>query len=129
MPLAEITTKEKTEIVYSPTSDMALDPTASFVMVRTFKYEYKGVKPPSLKEVEGDIYLMPLNIKVHPKTTLDDVDWIKPKPPAITYEVESTDKTKKYKVKQRGDKWTCTCQGYQRLWNKDKGCIHINSLK
>ena len=44
-------------------------------MVRRFKYDYKGeVMPPTLLELNGKTYLMPLWKEVVMGTTLDDTD-------------------------------------------------------
>ena len=50
-------------------------------MVRRFKYEYKGeVMPPTLLELNGKTYIMPIWKEVVEGTTLNDIEWIKPKP-------------------------------------------------
>ena len=53
----------------------------SFVAVRRYKYEYEHpVLPPTILELNGKTYLMPLWKEVVKGTTIDDIEWIKPKP-------------------------------------------------
>jgi hypothetical protein len=60
-------------------------------------------------------YIIPTWQEVHPKTTLNDVEWIKPEigdKPEIkgVWEFESdSSKGKFYSVKQNGLKLTCNC--------------------
>ena len=90
----------------------------SFVAVRRYKYEYEHpVMPPSLLELNGKTYLMPLWKEVVKGTTLNDIEWIKPKPKkkseTIVVETPSSKGDKMYKTRFYPDtgNYTCTCPG------------------
>jgi hypothetical protein len=51
------------------------------IFVRRFRYEYThSVMPPTILELNGKTYLMPLWKEVVKGTTVNDIEWIKPKP-------------------------------------------------
>ena len=105
----------------------------SFVAVRRYKYEYEHpVMPPSLLELNGKTYLMPLWKEVVKGTTLNDIEWIKPKPKkkseTIVVETPSSKGDKMYKTRFYPDtgNYTCTCPG---TWMSNNNCKHIKKLR
>ena len=106
----------------------------SFVAVRRYKYEYEHpVMPPTILELNGKTYLMPLWKEVVKGTTIDDIEWIKPKPKkkseTIVVETPSSKGDVIYKTRFYPDSgnYTCNCPGTWRA--KDRMCKHIIKLK
>tara|TARA_B100000768_G_scaffold55649_1_gene54166 strand:- start:553 stop:993 length:441 start_codon:yes stop_codon:yes gene_type:complete len=105
------------------------------VFANRFKYEYKDeVFPPTLANIGGKIYLMPLWKEVDPNTTLNDINWIKPKPkvkqePIVVMTVSSSNVNKTYKTVYYPDsgKFHCNCPGRWRAF--DGKCKHIKELE
>ena len=103
-------------------------------MVRRFKYEYKGeVMPPTLLELNGKTYIMPIWKEVVEGTTLNDIEWIKPKPKkkrtdAIieTFASGSSDTTYTTKYYPDSGNFYCSCPG---SWRSRGNCKHIKELK
>ena len=102
--------------------------------VSRYKYEYKGeVMPPSLLELNGKTYIMPIWKEVVKGTTLNDIEWIKPKPKkkaeTIVVETPSSKGDVIYKTRFYPDSgnYTCNCPGTWRA--KDRMCKHIIKLK
>ena len=103
-------------------------------MVRRFKYEYKdSVMPPSILELNGKTYLMPIWKEVEKGTTINDVEWIKPKPKrkyeTLVVETPASGSDTIYKTRFYPDtgNYTCTCPGTWRA--KDRRCKHIKKLE
>mgnify|MGYP001160002476 FL=1 len=103
-------------------------------MVRRFKYEYKDpVMPPSILELNGKTYLMPIWKEVEKGTTINDVEWIKPKPKrkyeTVVVETPASGSDTIYKTRFYPDtgNYTCTCPGTWRA--KDRRCKHIKKLE
>ena len=106
----------------------------SFVAVRRYKYEYEHpVMPPTILELNGKTYLMPLWKEVVKGTTIKDIEWIKPKPKkkaeTIVVETPSSKGDVIYKTRYYPDSgnYTCNCPGTWRA--KDRMCKHIIKLK
>tara|TARA_B000000477_G_scaffold43218_1_gene36784 strand:- start:1891 stop:2343 length:453 start_codon:yes stop_codon:yes gene_type:complete len=106
----------------------------SFVAVRRYKYEYEHpVMPPTILELNGKTYLMPLWKEVVKGTTINDIEWIKPKPKkkseTIVVETPSSKGDVIYKTRFYPDSgnYTCNCPGTWRA--KDRMCKHIIKLK
>ena len=84
-------------------------------------------------ENNGQKYIIPLWIKVHPKTTYSDINWIKPEvkkiePEKNTWKFESSSAPGTfYIVKQSGLKLSCNCPGVWR--SKDRRCKHIKQVE
>ena len=103
-------------------------------MVRRFKYEYKGeVMPPTLLELNGKTYIMPIWKEVVEGTTLNDIEWIKPKPkkkrtePVIkTFTSGSSDNVYTTKYYPDSGNFHCTCPG---SWRSRGNCKHIKELR
>jgi len=105
---------------------------------RLFKYEYTHPTLPPLlliSPVNGQKYIVPTWQKVHPETTLNDIEWIKPeviKEPVEkeTWKFESSsEKGLFYRVKKQGDKLTCNCSGFWRAKDRNKGCKHVQEVR
>lgn len=144
MALLEFKNKNKygtirKRIIYSPTTSFGFNPKGfgSFVEVRVFRYEYKHPHiPPLLIEIiEGSKFIVPGWIPVLKETTLEDINWIKPKSKEVPLEKNSwkyessSEPGSFYIVRQRGDKLTCNCSGFFRVKDKNKGCKHIQETR
>lgn len=109
------------------------------VFTRRFRYEYKhSYMPPFILKMNGKTYLMPLWQEVHPETTIEDINWIKPKPKPVqkrevikhTFESATSGSvytTREYHNEDGSIKYTCNCPGVWR--SKEKKCKHIKSLE
>ena len=103
--------------------------------VSRYKYEYKDkVMPPSLLELNGKTYLMPLWKEVVKGTTLNDIEWIKPKlkkrtEPIVEIHVSGSNPDISYKTRYYpdNDNYYCDCPG---TWRAPGGkCKHIKKLE
>ena len=102
---------------------------------RLLKYEYTHptLGPTLFTTNDGEKYIMPTWQKVHPETTYNDIEWIKPETvkPVVeknTWKFESSsDPGTFYTVRQTGIKLTCNCQGVWRA--KDRRCKHIKEVE
>jgi len=105
--------------------------TAGSLVINQFKYKYKHpIYPPHLFVKEnGDKYIIPTWIKVHPKTTLQDIDWEKEKIETKTqiWEFKSSSGNETYKVHRLPDgKLRCSCMGF---WRAKGNCKHVLEVK
>ena len=106
----------------------------SFVAVRRYKYDYEHpVLPPTILELNGKTYLMPLWKEVVEGTTINDIEWIKPKPkkkrtePVIeTFTSGSSDSVYTTKYYPDSGNFHCTCPG---SWRSRGNCKHIKELR
>ena len=124
---------------HSESTTYSSKPTSSLVSqaVRLFKYEHQHNLPPTLlTNHKGETFIVPTWQKVHPKTTLKDIEWIKPtKPVEIpveknTWKFESSsDPGTFYTVRQTGIKLTCNCSGFYRAKDREKGCKHCQEVR
>jgi len=111
------------------------------VRVQRFKYEYEHAYiAPALftSPRDGQKYIIPGWIKVHPDTQLKDINWIKPEPkvvekqdtPTTPEEFKFESKSEPgsfYIVRVIGDKVKCNCAGQYRA--KDRQCKHMKEVK
>jgi len=104
------------------------------VFANRFKYKYTHpVMSPGLTVLNGKKYLMPLWKEVDPNTTLDDIEWIKPKQkrldPIIEMNVSGSNPDIKYKTSYypSSDNYYCNCPG--KWMAKDGKCKHIKALE
>lgn len=101
--------------------------------VGAFKYDVEHSLNPSIVTVKGEKFIVPIWQKVHPATTLEDINWIKPVPKVQKeiFTAVSGSGLGEYKVKFDPAKnyWTCNCQGFYRLKNRMEGCKHIKAVK
>lgn len=97
-----------------------------------FKYEYvHPILPPTLLKLPGSgkTYIVPTWQEVHPETTLQDIEWIKPAKVEIpveknTWKFESSsDPGHFYMVRKVGETYKCSCPGVWR--SKNRKCKHI----
>ena len=102
-------------------------------IARRFKYKYTHpVLPPMIWKNEGKTYLMPKWKEVLDGTTLDDVEWIKPKPPQTkqpvvkTFKSGSSDEIYTTKYYPETGRYHCTCKGAWRTWGN---CKHIQQMR
>lgn len=122
---------------YSKSTSYGIKPSKSLVSngVYVFKYTYEHSQlPPALVVLKGQKYIVPTWQKVHPETTLADIEWIKPTKPVEvpveknTWKFESSsDPGHFYVVKQSGLKLSCNCPGFYRA--KDRRCKHIKQVE
>lgn len=100
-------------------------------VVSRLSYEYKEpILPPSLfTNLQGKKFIVPTWQEVHPETTLDDINWIKPEV-KVKAKIETVE-VGKYVIKFNGNKeyYTCNCQGFWRVKDKSVGCKHIQEYK
>lgn len=105
--------------------------------VKVFRYTHKDpVLPPTLLSLNGEKYLMPQWKKVHPKTQLSDINWVKPhkkkkKIEKFNFESSSSGKiytAKKITTAEGKVSFTCTCPGFYRVKDKNKGCKHVQKI-
>jgi len=103
-----------------------------------FKYEYiHAMLPPTLfiSSTSGKKYIVPTWQEVHPETTLNDIEWIKPEKIEVPVEKDvwkfesSSDPGHFYTVKKSGLKLTCNCSGFYRAKDRNKGCKHVQEVR
>ena len=127
----------RTRIVHSPTSQFSFKPAGygKFVNVQRFYYEMKHpyLSASLFTDSNGDKFILPTWEKVHPKTTLEDIKVVRPKPkkrtePIIETHISSS-KDIEYTTKYYPDSgnYYCTCPGTWRA--KDRRCKHIKALE
>ncbi len=128
----------RSRIIYRPDGEgFKFNPKnfGDFVDVRVFRYTYEHpVLPPSLfTDKDGQKWIVPIWKKVLPETTLEDINWVKPKvkkakPQKDEWLFESkSDPGHFYKVTQVGVTYKCNCPGVWRA--KDRQCKHIKEVK
>ena len=124
-------------LIYRPTSQFSYSPKGlgKFIDVRPFKYTYEhDFLPPGLYvNSEGKKYITPTWQEVHPQTTLEDINWVKPKKiereiPKDTWEFKSSSSESIYIVKRIGhNKFQCNCPGYWR--SAERKCKHVKEVE
>jgi hypothetical protein len=128
----------RSRIIYRPNGEgFKFNPKnfGDFVDVRVFRYTYEHpILPPSLFiDKDGQKWIVPIWKKVLPETTLEDINWVKPKvkkekPKKDEWLFESkSDPGHFYKVTQVGITYKCNCPGVWRA--KDRQCKHIKEVK
>jgi hypothetical protein len=125
-------------IKYTKSTSYGFKPQSSLIShaSRLFKYEFEHayLSPSLFIDSKGDKYMVPSWIKVHPKTTLADIEVVRPiknveapiEKNSWKFE-SSSEKGLFYTVRQNGNKLTCTCSGMWRA--KDKRCKHIKEVE
>ena len=103
------------------------------VSARRFKYEYNHpVMPPTIFKHNGKTYLMPLWKEVVDGTTINDIEWVKPKPkvkkePIVkTFTSGSSDNVYETKYYPESGKYYCSCPG---AWRSFGNCKHIKQMR
>ena len=125
----------RTRIIYKPDGEpFSHGPGFGSTMVRRFKYDYEhSVMPPTILELNGKTYLMPLWKEVVDGTTVEDIEWIKPKQkrldPIIEMNVSGSNPDIKYKTSYypSSNNYYCNCPG--KWMAKDGKCKHIKALE
>ncbi len=104
------------------------------VFANRFKYEYREpVMSPTILKLNGKTYLMPLWKEVVEGTTIEDIEWIKPKQkrmdPIIEMNVSGSNPDIKYKTSYypSSNNYYCNCPG--KWMAKDGRCKHIKALE
>ena len=106
-----------------------------FVNVQMFRYEYKhDIMPPALIVSNNKKYIVPTWEEVDPNTTLNDIEWVKPKPKnqkraktIIKTHISGSglgEYTTKYYPES--GKYHCSCPGY---WRSGGNCKHVKEMK
>jgi hypothetical protein len=151
MPLLKITKTKKihllgntitynTEVIrYSPSTCFGETPEPSIISqkVSVFKYDYihPYITPHLFVDSNGDKFIIPSWIPVHPKTQFEDINWIKPEvkdqpQEKNTWKFESSsDPGTFYTVRQSGLKLSCNCSGFWRAKDRNKGCKHCQEIR
>jgi hypothetical protein len=110
------------------------------VGIKSFKYDHEHMYPPALivAPTTGQKYILPGWQKVHPETTLNDINWIKPKPKNIE-KTEALQKPEEFKFESKSEpgsfyvvrvvngKAKCNCAGQYRA--KDRKCKHMKEVE
>ena len=125
----------RTRIIYKPDGEsFSHGPGFGSTMVSRFKYEVKGGNiPPGILELNGKKYIMPWWKEVDACTTLNDINWIKPKPkrldPIIEMNPSGSNPDIKYKTSYypSSNNYYCNCPG--KWMAKDGKCKHIKALE
>jgi len=106
------------------------------IFANRFKYQHKHpFMAPTLLKKDNKTYLMPYWKEVIEGTTLNDIEWFKPKTKraeVIEHKFKSSSSntvyiTKEYISVDGSRKFTCNCPGTWRA--KDRRCKHIKSLE
>ena len=139
MPIVEFTNLNKyghkrTRRFYQEKSNLSINPSGfgPFIAYRLFKYDAECHLPPTIANINGKTYIMPLWKEVIEGTTLNDVIHIKPKlkkkAETIVVETLSSKGDKMYKTRYYPDtgNFTCTCPG---VWMSGNNCKHIKKLR
>lgn len=109
----------------------------TFVNVEVFKYTYEHpfIPPHLFIDKDGKKYIVPIWKEVLPETTLEDINWVKPKPKKVKpqkneFKFESkSDPGHFYNVTVVGEKVDCTCSGKWRAKDRQKGCTHMQQVR
>ena len=125
----------RTRIVHAEGSLTTTPKFGSPQIVRRFKYKYTHpIYPPMIWKHEGKTYLMPKWKEVMEGTTLNDVEWVKPKPKVvvkqepivITSASSSSDKTYTTTYYPDSGKFWCDCPG---MWRSGGNCKHVKQMR
>jgi hypothetical protein len=95
--------------------------------VSIHKYDYEHIYPPTLfVDSKGKKFILPLWIEVHPDTTVDDVNWTRPKLKKEIERVQGSMGVYKTTYDPNKKTYKCTCMGF---WRSKGNCKHVKSLK
>ena len=114
---------KRTRIIYNPTTSIGFNPSGfgSFIGIRVFKYKYKHpIMSPGLVQLGGKKYIVPTWQEVLPETTLNDIEWIKPK-----IKKENKSKSKKWKFNSSSSdlKWPACAEAVGYSFTIRRPCI------
>jgi hypothetical protein len=127
-------------IKYNKSTSYGFKPQSSLIShaSRLFKYEFEHayLSPALFINSKGEKFIIPGFKKVHPETTLSDIEVIRPIKKSETpiekntWKFESSsDPGTFYIVRQSGLKLICNCSGYFRCKNRDIGCKHCQEVR
>ena len=142
MPIVEFSHYNKygnirTRRFYQEKSNLSINPKGfgPYVGFKLFKYDYhEPLLPPCLVVAGGQKYIVPTWQKVLPETTLEDINWIKPKPKKVdkvdpvvqVNKSSSSDKSYTTKYFPNSGKFHCDCPG---TWRTGGNCKHVKELR
>jgi hypothetical protein len=134
MPLHRIITvmEDETrtdEIVWNESTNVSYKPVEGLVsrLVQCFRYEHRHDMVPTLVTLKNKLMIMPTWVEVHPKTTLEDINWIKPqKRPRADIAVKTGDGKYKTTFNTATGKFKCSCMGF---WRSNGNCKHVKELR
>lgn len=134
MPLHRVITVKKDgtrtdEIVWNENTTTSYKPVKEVVsrLVQCFKYEVKTDINPSLITLNGKRIIVPTWQEVHPLTTLEDIEWVKPqKRPRADISVKTGDGKYKTTFNTATGKFKCSCMGF---WRSNGNCKHVKELR
>ena len=127
----------RTRIIYRPDGEaFSINPKGlgPIIFVKRFRYQYEHpYMPPTILELNGKTYLMPLWQEVINGTTINDIEWVKPKPKKKrsetvieTFTSSSSENIYETKYYPDSGKFYCSCPG---SWRSRGNCKHIKELK
>tara|TARA_R110000803_G_scaffold37781_4_gene81571 strand:- start:29379 stop:29828 length:450 start_codon:yes stop_codon:yes gene_type:complete len=130
---------KRSRIVHHPTTQIGFNPNGfgSYFHVNIFKYDYNHpLIPPGLITLNNKRYIVPGWKEVHLNTTLNDINWVKPKIKKIdkfkskTWKFDSSSSNAVYTVTQV-DSVTlkCSCPGFFRAKDRNLGCKHVQKIR
>jgi hypothetical protein len=142
MPIVEFSHYNKygnirTRRFYQEKSNLSINPKGfgPYIGFKLFKYDYTHpFTPPGLVNLGGKKYIVPTWQKVLPETTLEDINWIKPKPKKVdkvdpvvqVNKSSSSDKSYTTKYFPNSGKFHCDCPG---TWRTGGNCKHVKELR
>lgn len=134
MPLHRVITVKRDgtrtdEIVWNENTTTSYKPVKEVVsrLVQCFKYEVKTDINPSLITLNGKRIIVPTWQEVHPLTTLEDIEWVKPqKRPRADISVKTGDGKYKTTFNTATGKFKCSCMGF---WRSNGNCKHVKELR
>ncbi|MDB4549370.1 hypothetical protein N9Z86_00450 [bacterium] len=142
MPIVEFSNLNKygnirTRRFYQEKSNLSINPEGfgPSIMFKLFKYDYEGHTSPGIINLRDKTYLVPIWQEVIKGTTLNDINWLKPKIKVkeqkqnIIVKSPSSSSNKIYTTTFYTDsgKFYCDCPG---RWRALSGkCKHIKSLE
>lgn len=134
MPLHRVITVKKDgtrtdEIVWNENTTTSYKPVKEVVsrLVQCFKYEVKTDINPSIVTLNGKRIIVPTWQEVHPLTTLEDIEWVKPqKRPRADISVKTGDGKYKTTFNTATGKFKCSCMGF---WRSNGNCKHVKELR
>ena len=142
MPIVEFSNLNKhgnirTRRFFQEKSNLSINPNGfgPFIGFKLFKYDYEAHTVPTIAKINGKTYLMPIWQEVIEGTTLNDINWLKPKIKTkekqknIIVKSSSSSSDKVYTTTFYPDsgKFYCDCPGRWRAL--DSKCKHIKALE
>ena len=96
-------------------------------MVSVHKYDYEHIYPPTLFiDSKGQKAIMPTGIEVHPDTTVNDINWTKPKLKKEIEQIQGSMGVYKTTYDPNKKTYKCTCMGF---WRSKGNCKHVKALR